>query len=135
MDTFSRDNLPQDIRLVMNLQTLIENNYKTNRDPGFYSQLLNISLKRLNRLVALYLGSTVYQLLQDRVHVEVICLLKFSTLSVKQISFELGVCDPSYFSRCFKKITGMRPLKFRKMYRDLSFFKGAEGAQVRLVPL
>lgn len=135
MDKFIRDNLPQDIQLVMNLKTLIESHYKVNRDPGFYSQLLNISLKRLNRLVALYLGSTVYQLLQERVHIEVIRLLKYSTLSVKQISFELGVCDTSYFTHCFKKLTGMCPLKFRKMYRDLSFFKDVGDAQVRLMRL
>jgi AraC-like DNA-binding protein len=123
---FSLDYGSQDIQLLTNLKALIEDHYKENRDPEFYSGLLSISLKRLNRLVDLYLGSTVYQLLQDRVHLEIIHLLKFTTLSSKQISFDLGICDPAYLSYCFKRITGLTPMAYRKQYQNLSFFKSQD---------
>ena len=43
--------------------------------------------------------------------------LSFTSMSVKEISFELGFNDPLYFSRLFKKIMSTPPLQYRKEYR------------------
>lgn len=43
--------------------------------------------------------------------------LSFTSMSVKEISFELGFNDPLYFSRLFKKIMSAPPLRYRKEYR------------------
>ncbi|HZG86022.1 AraC family transcriptional regulator [Paenibacillus sp.] len=46
-------------------------------------------------------------------------LLSQSELSIKQITAEIGLDDPYYFSRLFKKQTGMTPTEFRlKSYQD-----------------
>lgn len=40
-------------------------------------------------------------------------LLEFSDIPVKEISYELGISDPYYFSRLFKKVMGQGPREFR----------------------
>jgi len=106
--------IPPDLKQLQSLQDLIEQRFRETREPEFYSSSLNISLKRLNRLTHYYHQKTVYQLLQERLHQEAELLLKHTTLSAKQVAFELGVCDPAHFSRCFKKHTGMSPGVFRR---------------------
>ena len=41
-------------------------------------------------------------------------LLKDSDLSVGEVSLAIGVDDPSYFTRFFRKSTGMTPSEFRR---------------------
>jgi AraC family transcriptional regulator of arabinose operon len=40
-------------------------------------------------------------------------LLSFTKMSVKEIAAELGFDDPLYFSRAFKKVSGMSPRDYR----------------------
>lgn len=40
-------------------------------------------------------------------------LLKLDSLSVKEISFEIGYNDPNYFSRLFKKVVGVSPTEYK----------------------
>lgn len=46
-------------------------------------------------------------------------LLVSGTLSVKQIAFEIGFDDYSYFNRLFKKHVGIPPLKYRNLYSEV----------------
>jgi AraC-like DNA-binding protein len=43
--------------------------------------------------------------------------LYFSTLPVKDIAWSYGIEDPYYFSRLFKKIMGVSPLKYRSQIK------------------
>ena len=46
-------------------------------------------------------------------------LLKDSDMSVGEVSVAIGVDDPSYFTRFFRKSTGMTPSEFRhRMVRN-----------------
>lgn len=42
-------------------------------------------------------------------------LLKYTTLSIKEITFEVGIDNPYYFYRLFKKIVNMTPTEFRNL--------------------
>jgi two-component system response regulator YesN len=41
-------------------------------------------------------------------------LLKNSSLSVKEVSYKVGYSDPNYFSKIFKKVTGVTPTEFKE---------------------
>ena len=43
-------------------------------------------------------------------------LLKETNMSVKEISWEVGFQDATYFSKLFKKIVGIKPAEYRKFY-------------------
>jgi len=45
---------------------------------------------------------------------EAIKLLKNQKLSVKEVSYQVGYNDPNYFSKIFKKITGLSPSGLRE---------------------
>jgi YesN/AraC family two-component response regulator len=40
--------------------------------------------------------------------------LLFTNMRIREIGFELGILDPYYFSRMFKKVMGMSPQEYRK---------------------
>ncbi|MEM7550487.1 MAG: helix-turn-helix domain-containing protein [Bacteroidota bacterium] len=46
-------------------------------------------------------------------------LLLSTGLSSAEITYEIGFSDPSYFSRFFKKNTGISPLRYRQKYKDI----------------
>lgn len=97
---------------------LLETNYRTSRRPGEYADKLNISTSYLNECIKNTSGSSVSQHIQNRIILEAKRLLYHSGKSVKEISFELGYEDYSYFSRIFTKATGMSALSFRNKYHD-----------------
>ncbi len=105
--------LPSNLRVIHRLEMLLDRYFKTQKRLEFYSESLGISLRRLNAICLHHLDKTLYELIQERRFNESLRLLKFTELSVKEISYYLGFSDPPYFIRCFKKQTGRTPRRFR----------------------
>lgn len=97
---------------------LLEKNYRICKSPGRYAEKLNISTAYLNECIHHTTGFSVSQHIRERIILEAKRLLYHTDKSVKEISFELGYDDYPYFSRIFKKSTGMSPLAFRNKNRD-----------------
>ena len=100
--------------LVSRLILLIEDNYKSQHDLPFYLNQLTISNRKLLSITHEKFGETPKQLINKRLMTEATRLLKFTDLSLKEISYELGYTEPAYFSRMFKRKMGISP----KMYRE-----------------
>ena len=45
-------------------------------------------------------------------------LLAYTLMDVAEVGYRLGYEDPSYFSRAFRRETGLSPSAFRRPYRD-----------------
>jgi len=80
---------------------------------------MNISPKHLNAICKQSTNKTVTELIHGRILTEAKRLLSYSTLNIKQISFDLGFNDLSYFQRFFKKRTGKTPREFRQEHQGL----------------
>lgn len=97
---------------------LLENHFLTERKAGFYADKLNLSPKRLNQILKEKLGKTITQLLHERLIMEARHELYVSNKSIMEIGIHLGFSDKSYFSRFFRKITGMSPENYKRGLRQ-----------------
>lgn len=92
---------------------LIEQHYLNKKAPSFYAAELNISLKHLNRICKELLNKTVTEIITQKVILESKRRLTFSEQSVSEIAAALGYINYSYFTKLFKKATGLTPTQFR----------------------
>lgn len=75
---------------------------------------LNVSPKQINIAVKLFANTTAKDYIKDRVILEVKRLLVYSTLSVKEIAYEIGFDDPTNFTKYFKNHVNMLPTDYQK---------------------
>ena len=98
---------------IKNFEVLLEQNFKTEKAPFFYASQLNITLKHLNRICNEMLQRTTTEVITARIILEAKRMLMDKKFTVNEIATELGFDDYSYFTRLFKKHTGMTPTDFR----------------------
>lgn len=79
-----------------------------------YARLLDVSRSSLNAELRLHTGSTASKHIHARMLLEAKRLLLHSPRTVADISRELQFHDPSYFSRFFRRHTGISPGSYRK---------------------
>ncbi|ANF52236.1 hypothetical protein A0O34_17680 [Chryseobacterium glaciei] len=104
-------------RISSNFKKLIfQNNFL--ESPSFFAKKLNISTSHLNDCVNSNTGKSVTYWLQNAMIVEAQRLLYYTDNDVKEIAYNLGFEDHSYFSRLFKKISNETPLSFRRKFRE-----------------
>jgi AraC-like DNA-binding protein len=80
-----------------------------------YADMLHISPNHLNKSVKLITNKTPSEWIRVTLINEAKVLIFQTDLSIQQIAFELGIDDPSYFTRIFKKHEGVTPAAYRKM--------------------
>ncbi|GGB42784.1 AraC family transcriptional regulator [Roseibium aquae] len=98
---------------LFRFRSLIEEHFRQQRRPDFFAAAMGMPVARLNRHCRMFTDKTVAQVIRDRLILEAKRLLAYSRLSVSQIAYDLGYEDPAYFSRVFRKETGLSPLDFR----------------------
>jgi len=81
--------------------------------PEFAAEI-NISTVHLNRVCQAVAGRPASWLLQEHAVLEAKKLLLYTSYSISEIAYQLNFTDPGYFSRLFKKFTGVAPGLFRK---------------------
>lgn len=86
----------------------------TIKSLGEYAQLLNVSQNHLNDTVRAVSGKTPGTLIRERIVKEASQLLIHTQLSIAEICFLFNFDDPSYFTRFFKRYTGMTPKQHRE---------------------
>jgi len=104
--------------LVEQFLGLIEENHINNYSINFYASQLNISPTYLNRIIKDVYGKNVSELINERKILEAKRILRFSSNSIKEIAYNLGFEDPSYFSRFFKKHTNSTPISYRAQKKE-----------------
>lgn len=103
---------------IKQYESLVEQFFRTQKLPSFYAKKLSITLKHLNRICNEILGKTATEVVSERLILETRRMLADKRLSINEIADALGFADYSYFSRFFKKQTGMSPTAFRKKQRS-----------------
>ncbi|GGH23776.1 AraC family transcriptional regulator [Dyadobacter endophyticus] len=99
---------------VRNFIRLIDKHYDRLRLPGQYADMLNVTPNHLNALCKEHLGIQAGELIRNRIVLEAKRLLINLDLTVSEIAYKLNFNDNSYFTKFFRKETGMTPEDFRK---------------------
>jgi AraC-like DNA-binding protein len=98
---------------IIRFKQLIEENFTKEKNVSPYAEMLNMNPSCLNELTKRTTGITAGELIRNRVIDETKKMLYSSKMSGKEIAYELGFDDPAYFSRFFKKYTGITLKEFR----------------------
>jgi AraC family transcriptional regulator, transcriptional activator of pobA len=110
-DATSKKTPGQDI--FTRFRILLEKKFTHQHRPSEYADNLSITEKHLNEVVKSMTGLTVGDVIQERLMLEAQRLLLHSGLSTKEIAFFLHFEDPSYFTKVFKRNTGLTPGQFQ----------------------
>ena len=112
-ETYSHQTHSYNIK-INTFEKLLEQYFKEEKSPSFYADKLNITLKHLNRICNEILQKTATEVIMDRVILEIKRMLIDKQLAVNEVASAIGYDDYSYFSRVFKKQTGVSPKAFRE---------------------
>lgn len=107
----------RDQERIERLGALIGAHFREHRDAAFYAGAIGVSTAHLNRILRAATGCSLQQLLNRRLVEEARRDLVFTFLPAQSIALALGFPDPAYFSRFFRRETGMTPGEYRKAER------------------
>ncbi|WP_131725497.1 MULTISPECIES: helix-turn-helix domain-containing protein [unclassified Chryseobacterium] len=102
-------------QIVEDFSNLVNRHFKELKTTSQYAAKLNITANYLNVLIKENLDIPAGQFIKNRVILEAERLLLHTTLSVTEISYELGFGDNSHFGKYFKSATNYAPAKYRLM--------------------
>ena len=83
------------------------------REVGFYAGKLYITSRYLSSITQNVADKSAKYIIDKHAIQRIKIMLKYSNMSIQDISYELNFPDQSFFSRYFKKHTGMSPLEYR----------------------
>jgi AraC family transcriptional activator of pobA len=92
---------------------LVDVNFSQHKTLDQYAVQLGISVAHLNALCRQMSGRSALQLIHERLILEARRELIYTSMTIKEVAELLGFTDPAYFTRFFKRQTGMSPKDFR----------------------
>ena len=116
---FKDNNASADKLLLKKYQATINESFRELREVGDYASLLHISAGHLSEVVKTQSGRPAIKHIHERIVLEARRLLFHSDSSLKEIAFDLGFADASYFNRFFKRETGFTPAGYRANIRKM----------------
>lgn len=100
--------------ITLAFRKLLDVHLATEKSPAAYASMLNITEVYLNEAVKAATGLSVGAYLRSRVIIQAKRLLAYTSTSAKEIAYTLGYNDYAYFSRFFRKSTGISPSAYAK---------------------
>lgn len=98
----------------------VETQLTEQQDVHSIAEKMGMTTSSLYAVVKEYAGVSPKEWITNRLILEAQRQLHYSNRSVKELAYDLGFNDPSYFSRLFKKKTGKSVSAFSEGLRDLS---------------
>lgn len=100
--------------LLEKFVALVFQHSSSHRDVQFYADQLCITTRYLSSIIQKLTGHTPKEIIDDRCIQEIKMRLRTTNDSMQEIAFQLNFPDQSFFSRYFKKHTGITPAEYRQ---------------------
>ncbi len=108
--------LPSKKASVVEIKTYLDENYKAKITLDDLCDHFYISKHYLTHSFKDQFGISITSYLQSVRITHAKQLLRFSSKSVEEIGYEVGIGAPHYFSRVFKEVEGIAPVEYRKQW-------------------
>ncbi|MEM1340258.1 MAG: AraC family transcriptional regulator [Bacteroidota bacterium] len=104
-----------DFSKIVKFKQLIIQKFDQNLIIHEIAKELGISSKKLNTLTKQYTGVTPASLIKEMKILEAKRMLASKSMSIKEIAYNLGFDQPTYFTKYFKKETTKTPKQFQEL--------------------
>jgi len=101
-------------KVIEQTKAILKHDYPKEVTLEGVARMIQMSPQYLSKLFKEQTGSTFIDYLTDLRLEEAKRLMSLGQLSIKEICFKVGYTDPNYFSRVFKKRSGVNPTDFNK---------------------
>lgn len=119
MEQYSERELIPDRIILKKYLSKIEESYIKSHEVAEYAEMLNMSANHLSEVVKEQSGKPAIVHIHNRIILEAKRLLFHTDYAVKEIAYQLGFEEPSYFNRFFKRITSYTPVAYRENFRKM----------------
>ncbi|OJV17777.1 MAG: AraC family transcriptional regulator [Dyadobacter sp. 50-39] len=102
-----------DLEFFRKFTRLVEEHYKSKHTVADYADFLCMAPKTITHKFNRLRLPQPNEVIKNRIILEAKRLLVHTSLTAKEIAYELGYNDPAYFSRLFQTKTGESPSAFR----------------------
>lgn len=99
--------------LVKRFFHLVEENHQKNLSLSQYADMIGITPNHLTQTVKTLTGKTSSQIIKAKQLLEIKRLLVHTNLSVSEVASQLNFEDQSYFTKFFRRETGLTPIQYR----------------------
>lgn len=104
--------------LVRKVITDVDTDLKEPLTLQYFSEKLGVNGSYLSNLFRRETGKTITQYVTDQRLKHAENLLRYTNKPVRSVAAEVGIGDAQYFSRLFRKKTGMKPTEYRRKYQS-----------------
>ncbi len=99
----------------MRFVKLLSDSFREERSVIFYAEQLHVTPRYLSQTVKEVTGKSAGELIDEMVILEAKALLNDVSLSIAQVAESLYFSDQFFFSKYFKRLTGLSPSDYRKL--------------------
>lgn len=103
-----------ELNYVVEFKQLVNKKFKNEKRVSLFAEKLNISEKRLNKALSKILNKTAKEIIDERIVLEAKRLLTNTSLTIKEVAYELGYDEPTNFIKFFKKHEAITPTEFKE---------------------
>lgn len=100
-------------KTALKFMKLVSDTLSENLTVNTYAEKLHLTTERLVELCRESYGQSPKSIILDKKMTEAKRLLYFTDKTISQVAYQLGFDDSSYFSRLFKRKTGLSPTDFK----------------------
>ena len=105
--------LSRGFELFDEFRQMVEAHFVESSVVSFYADRLNVSTSYLAQVTKRISGQAPKAFIDERIISEARRLLTSTSLTVQEISYQLGFTSQAHFTKYFKKLTGLTPSDFR----------------------